>query len=50
MKVHEIAKELDVQSKDIIAFLNEKGIEVKAAQSTLDDDALGLVRKKFGKK
>ena len=30
--------------------LNEKGIEVKAAQSTLDDDALGLVRKKFGKK
>ncbi|MBR6003533.1 MAG: translation initiation factor IF-2 N-terminal domain-containing protein, partial [Lachnospiraceae bacterium] len=50
MKVHEIAKELDVQSKDIIAFLNEKGIEVKAAQSALDDDALGLVRKKFGKK
>ena len=50
MKVHELAKELDVQSKDIIAFLHEKGIEVKAAQSSIDDDAVAAVRKKFSKK
>ncbi len=50
MKVHELAKELDVQSKDIIAFLHEKGIEVKAAQSTIDDDAVASVRNKFSKK
>ncbi len=49
MKVHEIAKELDVQSKDVIAFLNEKGIEAKAAQSSVDADAEALIRKKFGK-
>ncbi len=50
MKVHELAKELDVQSKDVIAFLHEKGIEVKAAQSTIDDDAVASVRNKFSKK
>ena len=32
LKVHELAKELDKQSKEIIAFLQNKGIEVKAAQ------------------
>ena len=30
MKVHELAKELDKQSKEIIAFLQEKGVEAKA--------------------
>ena len=49
MKVHELAKELDIQSKDVIAFLGEKGIEVKAAQSSIEDDAIEMVKKKFGK-
>ncbi len=49
MKVHELAKELDKQSKEIIAFLKEKGIEVKAAQSAVEDDAIALVRSAFGK-
>ena len=48
MKVHEIAKELGKQSKDIIAFLQNKGIEVKAAQSSIEEDAVSLVRKEFG--
>ena len=48
MKVHELAKELDKQSKEIIAFLQGKGIEVKAAQSSLEEDAVALVRKQFG--
>ncbi len=48
LKVHELAKELDKQSKEIIAFLQDKGIEVKAAQSSLEDDAIALVRKQFG--
>ena len=26
MKVHELAKELEIQSKDVITFLQEKGI------------------------
>ncbi|MCM1136138.1 MAG: translation initiation factor IF-2, partial [Clostridium sp.] len=50
IKVHEIAKEMEKQSKEIIAFLQDKGIEVKAAQSSLEEEAAELVRKAFGKK
>ena len=48
MKVHELAKELDRQSKELVAFLQDKGYEVKAAQSSIEDDAIALVRKHFG--
>lgn len=48
IKVHEIAKELGKQSKEVIAFLQDKGIEVKAAQSSLEEDAAAMVRKAFG--
>ena len=48
MKVHELAKELDKQSKELIAFLQDKGYEVKVAQSSIEDDAIALVRKHFG--
>ena len=47
-KVYELAKELEKQSKEIISFLQEKGIEVKAAQSGVDDEAAEMVRKHFG--
>ena len=50
MKVHELAKELDILSKDVITYLAGNGIEVKAAQSALDDDAVAMVRKQFGAK
>ncbi len=49
IKVHEIAKELEKQSKEVIAFLQDKGIEVKAPQSSLEDDVADMVRKAFGK-
>mgnify|MGYP000472420087 CR=1 FL=1 len=39
IKVHELAKELEKQSREVIAFLQEKGIEVKAAQSSVEEDA-----------
>ena len=48
-KVHELAKELNIQSKDIVAFLQENGIEGKVAQSALEEDAVNMVCKKFGK-
>ena len=50
MRVHELAKELGIESKQIVEFLNEKGVAVKAAQSSVEDDAQALVRSKFGKK
>ncbi len=49
MKVHELAKELDRQSKELIAFLQGKGIDVKAAQSSIEEDAVELVRGHFKK-
>lgn len=49
IKVHEIAKELEKQSKEVIAFLQDKGIEVKAAQSTIEEEAAEMLRKAFGK-
>ena len=48
IKVHELAKELNKQSKDILTFLQEKGIEAKAAQSSVDETAAQMVRKAFG--
>ena len=50
VKVHELAKELEKQSKEIVAFLQNKGIEVKAAQSSVEDDVADMVRKEFGAK
>ncbi len=50
IKVHELAKELDKQSKEIIAFLQNKGIEVKAAQSSVEEEAAAMVRQELGKK
>lgn len=48
IKVHELAKELDKHSKDILNFLQEKGVEAKAAQSSLEEDVASMVRKAFG--
>ena len=33
MRVHELAKELDIKSADIVKALGEKGIDVKATVS-----------------
>ena len=48
MKVYELAKELNINNKEIIAFLQEKGIEGKVHQSALEEDAVNMVKKKFG--
>ncbi len=50
MKVHELAKELNISSKEVLALLQEKGIEAKAAQSTIEDASVEIVRKAFNKK
>lgn len=49
IRVHELAKELDKQSKEIQAFLQEKGIEAKSASSSVEEDVADIVRKAFGK-
>ena len=47
MRVYEIAKELDAPSKEILDFLQEKGVEAKTASSNIDDDIIAMVRGKF---
>ena len=39
MKVHELAKELEIESKVIVEFLKGTEYEVKAAQSSVEDAA-----------
>jgi len=48
IKVHELAKELGKESKDVIAFLSSNGIEAKA-MSGVEDDMAEKVRKNFSK-
>lgn len=43
VRVYEIAKQLDVPSKDIISKLVENGFEVNSHMSTLDDEAKNLI-------
>jgi translation initiation factor IF-2 len=49
MKVHELAKELEIQSKEVLTFLQEKGFEIKAAQSSVEDEQIALVKGHFAK-
>ena len=49
-KISELEKMYGADRKEIIAFLNEKGIEAKTASSSVDEEAAAMVEKKFGKK
>lgn len=44
MRVHELAKELGLASKELIEKLHSMGVEAKSHMSTLDDTMLDLVR------
>ena len=48
IRVHEIAKEYDVAAKEVISFLHGHNIEVTNL-SSLEDNAVALVRGKYGK-
>ena len=49
-RVHEIAKELNKDSKDIIATLKQHGVEVKSHMSTITDEDEAVIRKAFAPK
>ncbi len=44
MKVHELAKELGVESKELLAVIKNKGIEVKSHMSVLEDGQVEDIR------
>ncbi|MCR5672718.1 MAG: translation initiation factor IF-2 [Lachnospiraceae bacterium] len=50
IKVHEIAKEFDIKSSEVIEILAKMGVEGKTASSGLEDDQAEAVRKKLSGK
>ena len=50
VKVYELAKELNIGSKDIINFLSEKDIKISSHMNKLEESSVELVKNKFGKK
>ncbi len=50
VKVYELAKELNIGSKEIIKFLSEKNIKVTSHMNNLEDTSITLVRNQFEKK
>ena len=49
MNIGELAKELNVSGKDVIAFLQENGFSCKSSKKNLDADTEALVRKNVSK-
>lgn len=47
IKIYELAKQIDKTNKEIIGFLNEKGIEVKSHMSSIEDSQVDLVKNHF---
>ena len=47
MKIHELAKEIDKTSKDIIAVAQELGIEAKSHMSSLEEKDIERIKKKL---
>jgi translation initiation factor IF-2 len=44
VRVYELARDLDLESKDVLERAKELGIEVKTASSGLDEEAVALVK------
>ena len=49
MRVHELAKELGVDNKDLMEALKKKDVEVKSHMSSLEDNVVADLKKEFGK-
>ena len=48
MRVHELAKQLGKESKELIAWMNNNGYEGKTASSSVDDSAAAQIKAYFG--
>ena len=47
MRVYELARELGLDSKEVLEQAQELGLEVKTASSGLDDEGAELIRLAF---
>ena len=49
MRIYELSKELEIKNNDIVEFLQSKNIDVKSHSSNIDDEAIEMVKKHFGR-
>ena len=47
IRVYELAKELDLESKVLVEFLNDLGADVASHMSTIEDDIAEMLRDHF---
>lgn len=47
MRIYELARELDLESKEVLAHAKELGLDVKTASSGVDDEGADLLRLAF---
>ena len=47
LRVHELAKELGRQNKEVIEFLKSRGVEVKSHMSMVDEPLISVVKNRF---
>lgn len=50
IRIHELAKKLGKDNKEILNYLAEKGISVKNHMSSLEEEQVAMVEDKFKKK
>ena len=50
IRIHELAKKLGKENKEILNYLTEKGIQVKSPMNSLEKEQVAMVEDKFGKK
>ena len=49
MRVHELAKELGIDNKELLDNLAKKQVEVKSHMSSLEEDMVAEIRREYGK-
>ena len=47
LRVHELAKELGRQNKEVIEFLKSRGVEVRSQMSMVDEPLISVVKNRF---
>lgn len=48
MRVHELAKALDIPSKELIEALHDLGVEAKSHMTNLEDNVVALMKEEYG--
>ena len=50
MRVHELAKELGMENKELMEILEKKNLDIKSPMSSLEENVVEEIKKEAGKK